>query len=917
MADFLPPVVARLSMDTGDFMAKIGAAKAELKSLSGTMNIRTDGLAAAATKVDALKKSMDGLSANIRVTTDGLGAAAAKAAAFGTAGKSSFAPYILGFRLSGNAVHWLISGLAELAAVAIPATVALAAGLAVMAPAAVNAAQHMQALATATQASNQMFGQTIGSALGLKGALGQMQAAARPAVFSMLGSALITANEGAGTFAQTGLKVTQMLQTFAAKVAVDFGPGGQLSGAMHQLGGSMTKDLQGLGQVLGNIVHSVANVAAAMPGLAEFLLKGLSGITGLLSHLSGAAPILITVGMGFEELYRWGGLAATVLSKIGSGLGSLLRAAGKGALGTEIKGISMALQELGKTGIGKLQIAGIAALAAGAAFLAYKLATAKNAMQQFGDALQKATLGATNVQAMGVIASNVERLNQRLAAAPKVLNGTAQEMMRFGNSMQTVNPELASGSAAIAKQVTAMRNLAQGAAYVARTYGTTFTGALALADMANVKLAAGITGTSQAAMVARMQIQSLVDGYKAMGQSSGQVGADMTALAIQSGLAASGMAKLNSAWDDFTTNLTGGTSALAGLGQELTSLGTGVNKISNVLGKAGGVSLSVKQFADSLKSFSGAGAAAWQNFGQAIGKGQALLDWMRTAGAEGALSAQKFKQAGLDMASAFVPLAGASKTAQAELMGLVQQIDPSIHTFGQLKSAIQNSGASFNGLGSIVGGATQKMANMASVAQTLGTSVSNALVGALSAATVAASGAGAAMQKYAQDLMSGNRAAASADYGKVIGDLEKLGLSASQAALLVQQVAQSVRGANGLTANMYVVTHFMTVGRLPGNYGINGRPGGQTIPGHAKGTPSAAPGWAWVGEQGPELVKMRGGETVLPHEVSMGYAGGAGSIPDQNIHVYIDGREVHAAVSRQSAERQRRTGSTGMSRRTR
>jgi len=42
------------------------------------------------------------------------------------------------------------------------------------------------------------------------------------------------------------------------------------------------------------------------------------------------------------------------------------------------------------------------------------------------------------------------------------------------------------------------------------------------------------------------------------------------------------------------------------------------------------------------------------------------------------------------------------------------------------------------------------------------------------------------------------------------------------------------------------------------------------IPGHgyASGTSNAPPGWAWVGEEGPELIHMRGGETVLPAEVS-------------------------------------------------
>lgn len=38
---------------------------------------------------------------------------------------------------------------------------------------------------------------------------------------------------------------------------------------------------------------------------------------------------------------------------------------------------------------------------------------------------------------------------------------------------------------------------------------------------------------------------------------------------------------------------------------------------------------------------------------------------------------------------------------------------------------------------------------------------------------------------------------------------------------------------------------------------------------YAVGTRGAAPGWAWVGELGPELVRMSGGETVLTHEQSM------------------------------------------------
>ncbi|MGI5201625.1 NlpC/P60 family protein [Spirillospora sp. CA-108201] len=54
---------------------------------------------------------------------------------------------------------------------------------------------------------------------------------------------------------------------------------------------------------------------------------------------------------------------------------------------------------------------------------------------------------------------------------------------------------------------------------------------------------------------------------------------------------------------------------------------------------------------------------------------------------------------------------------------------------------------------------------------------------------------------------------------------------------------------------------------------------------YARGTNGAAPGLAWVGEEGPELVRFKGGETVYPHEESMrigrqiaqGYASGTPS----------------------------------------
>lgn len=51
----------------------------------------------------------------------------------------------------------------------------------------------------------------------------------------------------------------------------------------------------------------------------------------------------------------------------------------------------------------------------------------------------------------------------------------------------------------------------------------------------------------------------------------------------------------------------------------------------------------------------------------------------------------------------------------------------------------------------------------------------------------------------------------------------------------------------------------------------------QQIGGYAGGTRSAAPGWAWVGEDGPELMRMAGGEEVLTAAQSRSAAMAAGT----------------------------------------
>jgi hypothetical protein len=94
------------------------------------------------------------------------------------------------------------------------------------------------------------------------------------------------------------------------------------------------------------------------------------------------------------------------------------------------------------------------------------------------------------------------------------------------------------------------------------------------------------------------------------------------------------------------------------------------------------------------------------------------------------------------------------------------------------------------------------------------------------------------------------------------------GATASKAA--VDALAGAIAGLHGKTIN--VVTRFSTIGSAPSS--------AHRIISNAKGTPSAPPGLSWVGEEGPELMSLVGGERIFPHAQSMsmarGYAGGTG-----------------------------------------
>lgn len=117
----------------------------------------------------------------------------------------------------------------------------------------------------------------------------------------------------------------------------------------------------------------------------------------------------------------------------------------------------------------------------------------------------------------------------------------------------------------------------------------------------------------------------------------------------------------------------------------------------------------------------------------------------------------------------------------------------------------------------------------------------------------------------------------------------------SNAHAAAASVAAALAGLHNRTVTVNVV-------RASYNSGLGGF---STGGGYAFGTSSARPGWKWVGEHGPELMRFRGGEQVLPADVSAQFASMGAARPTAStgpaeviapIRLVLDGKVVHESL---------------------
>ena len=264
----------------------------------------------------AAARSVKDVASSLRDVDGGAGGAARGLEAVGQAANNSKGPVASWWSTWKNVVHWVVAGSAEFLAVAVPAMIALGSY-------ALDAAQgftymydHLQALYTIQEATSPMFGKTAGQILGIGDAIQTAQNKINGQVYELLGAYLEVAQTHLENFAQMGETVSSQIDAFSAKVVLDMK--GAFGSELTDLISGATGDIQGLGEVFGNLGHIILNIAHSMPGLAEVLLHGLADISEAAVKIT-SVPWVQTMGMwamAAEEFYRWGGLLTTMMTKI-------------------------------------------------------------------------------------------------------------------------------------------------------------------------------------------------------------------------------------------------------------------------------------------------------------------------------------------------------------------------------------------------------------------------------------------------------------------------------------------------------------------------------------------------------------------------------------------------------------------------
>jgi SLT domain-containing protein len=778
--------------------------------------------------LDALKDLVLGAAIGFRDFASAIGEADTTASGvFGTLDAVMRKFTMAGQFLSGSVplktwIHLAVDGIAELAAILGPATLALVTFGGAAAAAAEPTLANLFYWLKGTETASFALGQNIAP---LSGQFTKVGNAVQPSVMEAYGDALAIVNKNTGEFGDIAERAWGWIDGELAKITVDLDNNG---GALQKLLDIGVRDLGILANIFSTLGSDLARLfdIAEITHIAEDLLLVIDGFAHLLGWVLKLPTPLLAVGLALHGVYLWGGalyglivkfIEFTGLDTIFTGLMNVGKAfAGLASSGADAAGLTGIAEALGKVA-GKSEVAeekvfnfasgefeagqntgilakalaflpdipvwgwvALGALALGG--LVFWLSRSKDATDVWVTSMKQGIASATDAGVFDLMASDVGKLNTALSA-----NNTQFEKMRatgdvIGPQMDQNAHDQGVLAAALQSTLGDMKNYSQGTAYIMTQYGVSYPQALAIAQEANVHLAASITGNSKAAQIARQEISGLMQGYQEMHAASGIAAADIEVQQYATSDFAKAVQSVNSDWDQWVKNVTGSQGGFDTFAQGMNTLNSDSTTFEYHLGV---LTLKGTQGKAAIDGLSASSLNLNQAFSDQVNNLESLLDSMRSANA----TQGEFTTTVKGGVAALLPFATGSKEATSQLYDMAQQADyTGADSIADLSKWAGVSAP--NALGTM-----KSAADKATVAASnLASTISNILDSQFDQDIVKASGASAALSKYTTDLVNNqqNTARGSDDRKALIKDLVNAGLSAKQADSYVKGLGTSL-----------------------------------------------------------------------------------------------------------------------------
>lgn len=675
-----------------------------------------------------------------------------------------------------------------------------AVALGTFAAAAVPTFKDIYSILQSTYTVNQAFGASI---YPLTGGFQQMAQAVQPEVYVLFGEALYVVNQKTGAFTTLATAAGKVVDDLGARFtyAVTQGKG------MNAFLAEAPKDLQGWGNVIGNIGGIIGNVFKVLPGYAAIILHALDDVTHAIELVTGSAlgEWLLKIGLVSHGALVYVGLLATAFTFLATRALSALPGLFLGiATGLDRIGVSGAASTMlntaaavEKLAVSTAAVAGIGLLAAGFGYLVFEALTAKSAVDDFFANLQQQAQGASILNLQSTLTTQLaiaqkdyaaatqqvtlaqQHYNQVSANQPLYLRQAAMGLQIAKNNAG----DYAAGLQQIKDEQSIVNQHVQEAAGI--FHGT--------ANAWSALNAAGITSSQlldtnrQHWEEAMIEAQAYDNTLRAVTQTTGRYGAAQNALNFVAGDSANALGQVDSAMTKVVQAQDQLINVVLGGQQSFLSYMSSLDTMNTDFGKAkfgiDGLSLSSRTLANDF-------------YTTAIPAAQKLIDSLDMQN----ISTKDLTTVIATQAGELLKYAGNSDTARATVVALINNaLGPGTVSLQSLNKWVGTNSTTLNGFKSIVDKTTISAGSLAGVLQ-------NDLNAQFAQDILKSSGATKDMQNFTNALVNGgsNTSRFHGARQQLITDLENAGFSAHDATGFVDGLQRKIDAMHGKTVGVGV-----------------------------------------------------------------------------------------------------------------